>query len=706
MNPLDWGAAILRLQGSLDPNHQSVVENSMENPPRTSNDLTAYYQYSKYTVDGTHSSQGVNVTWKGLSPPSYNLDSNHSEVDNADGEPLEMDEEDPELARKRKELREIEEQILRKKASLALKKFVKTVPPDCNEQSDTCEGETLRQRVNVILQQRHSLGFLPKVRSPRNSSSLSKAGLVQEDHPLKLRVKALMTKRCRGLCELPTNMEVSGGTAPPPSQNIPSPVKENSTSEGFQRFLRVLNKGVDIDLLSRIVNDDSEDLPLGGKLLNVQPPAVDNNWNPTFRSQSQRSNSEASLQGHGQTNGEERKTDVPSPVRSHTERPSVPDNKKNDREGDSFNSSSRSKSPPTVIKKKEKEDGLKSKVDEQREQLQNVLKTLGLSLEEEEMSKLTDRTQERLYGKKHEGGQQGDSRSEQECFQKDRRSRNSSSSSCSSSYSSTSFSSSRSNSRSFSLSPSSHRHSHSGDSEQRQTSQRNRSRDRSRTHQDSDQESKDAQRPRGRDKERKKTEKISAHQHPYPQDQTYPHPHPAAFSDYLDYNLSSEYSRCTTYHSGNCSTATDSSWTQGPISPSLYPSEYSYPHDNYHQFAGPVAVPKTVHPNLKPPKDINFHVNPDLSSCEGQIGPTSGIRCLQVISTMQSTTQRRLKPFTKPQKRTRNHEYYQRKRRSYRQKRKQKKKKALTELREKLEAEKAKKNKRSNCLITLTGEGK
>lgn len=178
MNPFDWEDALRRLQTHLVPNN-SGVNNSMENVLRTSNDCDTYCEYSRYTIDDPHNSTGVNVGWEEHSPASHNFYSKDLEVENPDGEPLEIDEEDAELARKRKELRVIEERIIFKRATLALKKvepFVKnTTPPglSCNEQSATCEGETLRDRVKLILQKRHSVSFLSKVSSSSQLFRLS-----------------------------------------------------------------------------------------------------------------------------------------------------------------------------------------------------------------------------------------------------------------------------------------------------------------------------------------------------------------------------------------------------------------------------------------------------------------------------------------------------------------------------------------------------
>lgn len=174
MNPLDWEDAPRKLPRSLDPNHQSGVNNSTGSASRNT-----YCQYSRYTVDEPHSSMGVNVGRKKLSHPSHNLYSKESEVEDPDGEPLEMDEEDPELARKRKELRELQEKIMRKKVAIALKTVEpvvkKTMSPgfSCNEQSTTCKSAMLRDRVNVILQQRHTLSFLTKVSSRLSDQIIS-----------------------------------------------------------------------------------------------------------------------------------------------------------------------------------------------------------------------------------------------------------------------------------------------------------------------------------------------------------------------------------------------------------------------------------------------------------------------------------------------------------------------------------------------------
>ncbi|XP_042340370.1 uncharacterized protein LOC121941611 [Plectropomus leopardus] len=351
MNPLDWDA-VRTLQRNWHPNHQNDVHNSMENSSRTSNNWDPHCDYSRHTADEAHSSRMVvNVDRKRLSPPPHNFYMKESDLEDPDGAPVEIEEDDPELIRKCRELREIEERIMLKKAAIALKTvepFVrKTAPPDFSpdKQPATCKGASLKDRVNVILQQRHPFGFFSKVHLPKermNSSSL------QDDHPLKLRVKALMKQRSMDSCVLSANREVPDVIQPSTSQrvtsaatedssvnegfqrflrvlnkgvdmdvefstsqSVTSPVMEDSSvSKGFQRFLSVLNKGVDMDFLSRIVNDDSEDIPLGKEVPNIQPPAAENKSDPPVSSESQRSNSGASLPGRTRTSSG-KKTDLP-----------------------------------------------------------------------------------------------------------------------------------------------------------------------------------------------------------------------------------------------------------------------------------------------------------------------------------------------------------------------------------------------------------
>ncbi len=171
MDPLDLIEAIRELKRNLDPNYQTVVNNSMENASKTNNEWDTFGQYSRYTADEPQSSVGVESGLKELSPPMHNFYIKESEVEDPNGEPFETEEEDPELKRKQRELQEIEKQIMRKKVAIALKhvEFVKEKSPpgvSCNRQSATCKGATLKDRVNAILQQRRPDSSQSKVRKP------------------------------------------------------------------------------------------------------------------------------------------------------------------------------------------------------------------------------------------------------------------------------------------------------------------------------------------------------------------------------------------------------------------------------------------------------------------------------------------------------------------------------------------------------------
>lgn len=194
-------------------------------------------------------------------------------------------------------------------------------------------------------------------------------------------------------------MATTSGTQPPSSQSISSEIQEeNVSNKGFERFLSLLNKGVDMDLLSRVVSDNSEDLHLGEQLFTSQHSDVGDDSDRPLCRESLQCNSEHQLPKNG---GE--RTALSTSEEHPRERPSLPDDDKNskDKQDRFLGCTGASQSPPTVEETKNQGKEI-VQVDERCEQLQNILNTLGLSLEIEDLSKLTDRTQERLYGKKNQ----------------------------------------------------------------------------------------------------------------------------------------------------------------------------------------------------------------------------------------------------------------------------------------------------------------
>lgn len=363
---------------------------------------------------------------------------------------------------------------------------------------------------------------------------------------------------------------------------------ESSINQGFQRFLSVLNKGVDLDLLSRIVNDDSEDIPPADNLLNSEPPAV--------------------------------ATTPYLPPSNESQPLNIKDENKNESRCHSFGSRSRSRSPPAV--KKQKRDGEENTtVNEQHEQLQNILKTLGLSLEVDEMSRLANRTHERLYGTKHESTDNQRERERQ--TRGSRVSHRESSSSSSSSRSSFS----RSTSRSSSSSSSCHQRSHSRDSGRRRASERSGSRDKSRVRSTRRETKEPLQ-------NRDKYAKPFVETYEPPQLQNKAHPHLDALSKFPDHTLS-HYSQYNGYQSDFYNEAASSYWTsnEGAFPPSYYPNGQPDQQITYHPFPVSVVGPTRLYPSERDLKDLYPLANPDLAESEGQFESTSDPRCLQEMST-------------------------------------------------------------------------
>ncbi|XP_064862332.1 eukaryotic translation initiation factor 3 subunit A-like [Oncorhynchus nerka] len=189
-----------------------------------------------------------------------------------DGDPVE-------LLRNRMELEIIEEQIALKKAVLAMELVGPESKAICKQKTKDKDLEvlttnvsnndvTLKERVNCILRKRawtnecrskeaanqkvppklvlHPPKVVKSFVERMNESILHKDSRLkgsltldvhEEEHPLKLKVEALLAQR-----------------------HNPTVNKEDKAAKGFQHFLDVLNKGVDIDRLSKIVNN-FKDLP-------------------------------------------------------------------------------------------------------------------------------------------------------------------------------------------------------------------------------------------------------------------------------------------------------------------------------------------------------------------------------------------------------------------------------------------------------------
>ncbi|XP_043969200.1 uncharacterized protein LOC122829054 isoform X2 [Gambusia affinis] len=374
---------------------------------------------------------------------------------------------------------------------------------------------------------------------------------------------------------------------------------KSSDNKGFERFVSLLNSGVDITKLSKMIKDEVDDLPKTSPSGLKKAPEGEN----------QKSDTGFSLPGCSGISSVKSKT-----VNQETSSPEDVEVKKLKKRS-SLDSGSQPE-PAFEVKKKKEEENETSEIDEKQKQVQSILKTLGLNLDVEELTKLTDRTQERLYGRKNEGRETSESRMEQKSpltlsHKKHSRSRSSSSSSSSSSYSSSSSSSpafSRYASRSRSRSPRGRRH------------RRSRSRDAHRRSRD-----------RGRDggKGRSKTEASKDAQRASYRNQQHPFHSPyGAPSAYTDYSLY-QYAQYMNYYNAYNS-AINSNWVFDPNQSHVPPSR-----SQWHSVLADMRLPNQ--PGQISLHDFMLFRNPDLSGSEGQSNERSGSRCLTVIDTTPSS---------------------------------------------------------------------
>lgn len=201
-----------------------------------------------------------------------------------------------------------------------------------------------------------------------------------------------------------------------------SAAEELKSSKGFQRFLDLLNKGVNVDTLTKIVTQGAGD---------VDPPA-----------QPPRSPRHAEGQRDGPATAkkwreDERRYRASSPQQR---RRSV--SPKGQNSGGCFSSNSGSRSPSVA-----ESVALTPEDEHKRRQMQDVLQVIGMDIGFEELGQMSHRIHERLYGKKdadvtrHNKG--GGERAARPACSPRRQSRSSSSSRCSVNASSQEFSTER-----------------------------------------------------------------------------------------------------------------------------------------------------------------------------------------------------------------------------------------------------------------------
>ncbi|KAK9540333.1 hypothetical protein VZT92_002793 [Zoarces viviparus] len=172
-------------------------------------------------------------------------------------------------------------------------------------------------------------------------------------------------------------------------------VPEQKSLMGFQRFLNVLNKGVNVETLTKIVTRTATEVG--------DPPSstssfvnTDHPWSPGYAGGQQGSHQNTSH--WSESEGFQRRASSQLRHRSFSPKGrSLSDEKSlQKRDGEQSYSNSRSRSPS----EEEEKTTLTSEDEHKHRQMQDVLQAIGMNLGSEELGQMSDRIQERLYGKK------------------------------------------------------------------------------------------------------------------------------------------------------------------------------------------------------------------------------------------------------------------------------------------------------------------
>ncbi|XP_054460727.1 cyclin-dependent kinase 12-like [Anoplopoma fimbria] len=173
-------------------------------------------------------------------------------------------------------------------------------------------------------------------------------------------------------------------------------VPEQKSTMGFQRFLNVLNKGVNVATLTKIVTQTSTeagDRPHPATSF-MKP---DHPWSPSYAVGQQ--GSQQNTSHWSESKGFQRLASSEHRHRSFSPKGrSLSDEKflqRGDGERSYFSSNSRSRSPS-----EEQKITLTSEDEHKHRQMQDVLQAIGMNLGSEELGQMSHRIQERLYGKK------------------------------------------------------------------------------------------------------------------------------------------------------------------------------------------------------------------------------------------------------------------------------------------------------------------
>lgn len=160
MNSIDWEASVRKWKTTMN-SPQKTERDRMENPSGT---LGTRHTSCHHRADAVHD-PGTRLlpVQSGQCPSTNSFYVEKAELFVQDGKLFDTDPEDQDLTRKLKHLRELEERTMCRKASPACKPVSEPSLGAPGEHSCRRTGTSLKERVDAILQQRQSNGFLSQV---------------------------------------------------------------------------------------------------------------------------------------------------------------------------------------------------------------------------------------------------------------------------------------------------------------------------------------------------------------------------------------------------------------------------------------------------------------------------------------------------------------------------------------------------------------
>ena len=167
---------------------------------------------------------------------------------------------------------------------------------------------------------------------------------------------------------------------------------EKTSSKGFQRFLDVLNKGVNVDVLTKIVTQTAPQLNHRQASPSFHENAAGRPWSPSC---SERQTDRQHNSSWGETEDSHRLVSLQGHNRSVSpnRRPAFDENYPQRVDGGESLFDSGPKSPLVEKITRTPED------EQQHKQMQDVLQAIGVDLGFEELGQMSHRIRERLYGK-------------------------------------------------------------------------------------------------------------------------------------------------------------------------------------------------------------------------------------------------------------------------------------------------------------------